>query len=97
MAVFLEITYKTENNIDIGVKLSTASNPNSIHQIGGIYASDGEWKTIYFDLSNVIHSYNYYGSSVTVANIVLTGNGNPSLSDTHFQIDNIKVIYQPAA
>ena len=95
--MFLEITYKTENNIDIGVKLSTASNPNSIHQIGGIYASDGEWKTIYFDLSNVIHSYNYYGASVTVANIVLTGNGNPALTDTHFQIDNIKVIYQPAA
>lgn len=95
--VYLEVTYKTENNIDVGLKISTGSSPNAVHQIGGIYPSNGEWKTIYFDISGILYSYNYTGASVTTANIVLSGNSNPKLPSTHFEIDNIKVIYQPAS
>ena len=62
-----------------------------------VITTNGEWKTIYFDISSIIYSYNYTGASVTTANIVLSGNNNPSLSSTHFEIDNIKVIYQPAS
>ena len=95
--VYLEITYKIENNIDVGLKISTGSSPNAVHQIGGIYPSNGEWKTIYFDISSIIFAYNYTGASVTTANIVLSGNSKPNLPSTHFEIDNIKVIYQPAS
>ena len=95
--VYLEITYKIENNIDVGLKISTGASPNAVHQIGGIYSSNGEWKTIYFDISNILYSYNYTGASVTTANIVLSGNSNPDLSSTHFEIDNVRVIYQPAS
>lgn len=95
--IYLEVTYKTDNNIDVGLKISTGSSPNAVHQIGGIYPSNGEWKTIYFDISNIIFSYNYTGASVTTANIVLSGNSKPNLPSTHFEIDNIKVIYQPAS
>lgn len=95
--IYLEVTYKTDNNIDVGLKISTGSSPNAVHQIGGIYPSNGEWKTIYFDISSIIFSYNYTGASVTTANIVLSGNSKPNLPSTHFEIDNIKVIYQPAS
>lgn len=95
--VYLEVTYKTEGDIDIGMKLSTASSPNSVHQLGGIYASNGKWKTIYFDLSSIIHGYNYTGASITNANIIFSGNGVAGSNETHFQIDNVKVIYHPAA
>lgn len=95
--VYLEITYKTESNIDIGLKMSTGQYPNTVHQIGGIYESGGEWKTIYFDLSSVLMGYHYTGGSSTSANIVLTGSGKNVSAPTHFYIDNIKIVYQPSA
>ncbi len=95
--VYLEITYKTENNLDVGLKISTGNYSNTIHQLGGIYASKGEWKTIYFDLSPVIMGYHNMSGSATSANIVLTGAGNADGTPTHFYIDNIKIIYQPSA
>lgn len=96
-AVYLEITYKTESNIDIGLKMSTGQYPNTIHQLGGIYESGGEWKTIYFDLTSVLTGYHYTGGISTSANIVLTGAGKNTSSPTHFYIDNIKIVYQPTA
>lgn len=94
--VYLEITYKTESNMEVGLKMSTDNTPNSIHQLGGIYPTNGEWKTIYFNLGSVLLGYHLTGSSWTEANIVLTGIGAKG-KDTHFYIDNIKVIYEPSA
>lgn len=94
--VYLEVTYKTQSNMEVGLQLSTGSNPYTIHQLGGMYATNGEWKTIYFDLSSVIMGYHAGSGYWTNANIVLTGVGE-SNKDTEFYIDNIKVIYAPAA
>ncbi len=94
--VFLEVTYKTENSMGVGMKLSTAHFPNTVYQLGGMYATDGEWKTIYFDLSKVISGYHNASGNVTIGNLVLTGIGEKG-KNTNFYIDNIKVIYEPSA
>lgn len=94
--VYMEVTYKTENNMDVGLKISTGTHSNTIHQLGGIYPTNGEWKTIYFDLSSVLMGYHASPGTWTIANLVLTGIGEEN-KDTHFYIDNIKVIYQPSA
>lgn len=93
--VYLELTYKIENSMEIGLTVSTATYPNTVHQLGGIYATD-EWKTIYFDLSNVIQSYNATSSTITAIKLILTGLGD-SGKNTHFYIDNMKVIYERSA
>lgn len=93
--VYLEITYKAESNIDIGLRLSTGTYSNAVHQVGGVKATNGEWKTVYFDLSSVLMGYHNASGSVTNANLLLSGVGNAG--DTHFYIDNIKIIYQPSA
>jgi len=99
--VYLEITYKIENNMEIGATLSTAQNPNTVHQLGGLYSSvdrnTGEltWKTTYFDVGNIF-DYHYTGSSNTNVSLVLTGIGNDD-EKTRFYIDNIKIICLPRA
>ena len=93
--VLLEVTYKIDSNVEVGLKLSTGQNPNTVHSLGGMYATNGEWKTIYFDLAKVISSYHYTGSSLTTASIVLSGIGEKN-KNTNFYIDNIKIIYEPS-
>jgi len=93
--VYLEITYKAESNIDIGLKLSTATYNYMVHQVGGVNATNGEWKTVYFDLTSVLMGYHNASGSATNANLILSGVGNEG--DTHYYIDNIKIIYQPSA
>lgn len=96
--VFLEVNYKTEGDIEIGMQLSTAHNPNTVYPLGGIFASNGEWKTIYFELTNIIHNYNNYsGAAATVGTLFFSGIGNAGGAPTHFYIDNVKVIYQPGS
>lgn len=93
--VMLEVTYKIDANMEVGLKLSTGQYSNTVHSLGGMYATDGEWKTIYFDLAKVISSYHYTGTAWTTASIVLTGIGEKS-KNTNFYIDNIKIIYEPS-
>lgn len=96
--VFLEVNYMTEGDLEIGMQLSTAQYPNTVYPLGGIYASNGEWKTIYFELTNIIHSYNNYtGAAATVGTLFFSGIGNAGGAPTHFYIDNVKVIYQPGS
>lgn len=92
--VYLEMTYKAESNMEIGLKISTADYSNYIHEVGGVYASDGEWKTVCFRLNGIINDNHNTNNSVTQGTLVLTGIGNEG-GDTHFYIDNIKIIYSP--
>ena len=93
--VMLEVTYKIDANMEVGLKLSTGQYSNTVHSLGGMYATDGEWKTIYFDLAKVISSYHYTGTAWTTASIVLTGIGEKN-KNINFYIDNIKIIYEPS-
>lgn len=94
--VYLEITYKTESTMNIGMAISTATYSNTVHQLGGVYGTNGEWKTVCFRLGGVINDYHNASGIVTQGTIFLTGNGNAG-QDTHFYIDNIKIIYSPKA
>lgn len=93
--VMLEVTYKIDSNVEVGLKLSTGQYPTTVHSLGGMYATDGEWKTIYFDLAKVISSYHYTGTAWTTASIFLSGIGEKN-KNTNFYIDNIKIIYEPS-
>ena len=93
--VYLEVTYKIDSDVDLGVKISTGQHPNTVHPLGGMYATNGEWRTIYFDLAKIISGYHYTGTSTTNANIVLSGIGDKNKT-TNFYIDNIKIIYEPS-
>lgn len=95
-SIYMEVTYKTEGNMEVGMKLSTGTYSNTVHQLGGIYPSNGEWKTIYFDLTSVIHGYHATGTDYTSVNLILTGVGDKG-KNTHYYIDNIKVVYIPTA
>ena len=90
--VVLEIRYKTEGKMDISAKMSGAYYPYKWYSVGGINASPNEWKTIHFDLTNTINSN--YGSSgnSTDFTLMLTGVGKEG-QDTHFYIDDVKVVY----
>ena len=90
--VVLEIRYKTEGKMDISAKMSGAYYPYRWYSVGGINASPDEWKTIHFDLTNTINSN--YGSSgnSTDFTLMLTGVGKEG-QDTHFYIDDVKVVY----
>lgn len=90
---YLEMTYKTDCKMEIGLKLSTGVVKNQVHQVGGVFPTNGEWKTIYFDLSNVLLGYHKTGSATTVATIVLTGVGDEGKT-SNVCIDNIKVVYE---
>lgn len=90
--VLLEITYKTDVNVDLAVKMSSAYNPHMAYSIGGFKASPDEWKTIHFDLSNTINTYHSGSGNATEVNLILSAagdNGNVSCVD----IDDIKVVY----
>lgn len=90
--VVLEIRYKTEGKMDISAKMSSAYYPHRWYSIGGINASPNEWKTIHFDLTNTINSnYGSTGNS-TEFTLMLAGVGKEG-QDTHFYIDDVKVVY----
>lgn len=91
----LEIRYRTESNIDVGFKMSSATNPHHVFAVGGFYASPDEWKTIHFDLTQTIRD-NHNAGSVTDLTLVLSGVGDKG-TDTRFYIDDIKVIYIKAS
>lgn len=88
----LEIRYKTEVDVQVAAKMSTAYNPYIAYPVGGFYASPDEWKTIHFDLSNVINSYHSSAGSVTEMTLVLSGVGTEN-QEKRVEIDDIKVVY----
>lgn len=92
---YLEITYNIESNMDVALQLSTAQHPNSVFPLGGMYATNGEWKTIYFEIASTIQDEHYTSSSATNATIVLSGIGDAN-KNTHYYIDNIKIVYEPS-
>jgi hypothetical protein len=90
--VILEITYKTDCDVDVAMKMSTASNPHMAYSLGGFYASPNEWKTIHFDMSTMIQNYYASSGSVTDATLVLSGAGEKG-KVSNVYIDDIKVLY----
>lgn len=92
--VLLEIRYKTENYVDVNMRMSTAYNPYNDYAVGGFYASPDEWKTIHFDLSSVINTYHSGSGSVSNITLVLSGGGEKG-RETRFEIDDVKVLYIP--
>lgn len=90
--VVLEIRYKTDCDIDVALKMSTAYNPYMAYSVGGFYASPNEWKTIHFDLSNTINNYHSTAGSASEATLILTGAGKHG-TVSRVDIDDIKVVY----
>jgi len=78
--------------MDISAKMSNAYYPHRWYSIGGINASPNEWKTIHFDLTNTINSNHGTGGNTTELTLMLAGVGKEG-KDTHFYIDDIKVVY----
>ena len=90
--ILLEITYKTDCDVDIAMKMSTAANPHIAYSVGGFYASPNEWKTIHFDLANTIHTYHAGSLTATDVTLVLSGAGEDG-KVSRVDIDDIKIVY----
>lgn len=90
--VLLEISYKTDCDIDVALKMSSAASPHTAYSVGGFYASPNEWKTIHFDLSQTIQNYYASSGTATEATLVLSGAGEKG-KVSHVYIDDIKVIW----
>lgn len=88
----LEIRYKTEGNVDVNMRMSSATNSHIEYPVGGFYASPDKWKTIHFELTNIINNNHSTGGISTNLTLVLSGGGEAG-KETHFAIDDIKVIY----
>ena len=88
----LEVRYKTEVDVQVAAKMSTAYNPYIAYPVGGFYASPDEWKTIHFDLTNVINSYHSTSSNYTEMTLVFSGVGEQD-QEKRVEIDDIKVVY----
>ena len=90
--VLLEVRYKSDCNVDVSLKMSTAFNPNTAYSVGGFFKSPDEWKTIHFDLSSTINAYHSSAGNSTEMTLVLMGAGKAGQVN-HVYIDDIKVIY----
>lgn len=90
--VLLEVRYKSDCNVDVALKLSTATSPNNAYAVGGFFKSPNEWKTIHFDLTPTINGYHNASGYITEATLVLTGAGDKG-KESHVRIDDIKVVY----
>ena len=90
--VLLEVRYKTDVNVQVAVKMSTAYNPYTAYPIGGFYASPNEWKTIHFDLTNTINSYHGTAGNRTQMTVILSGVGDEG-KESLVDIDDIKVVW----
>jgi hypothetical protein len=88
----LEIRYKTEVDIQVAAKMATAYYPNNAYAVGGIYKSPDEWKTIHFDLTNIINGNHSTTGNVTAMTLVLSGVANPG-EVKRVDIDDVKVVY----
>ena len=90
--VMLEVRYKTEGDIDVNMRMSTAYNPYNDYAIGGFYASPDEWKTIHFDLTNTINAYHSASGNSTYSTLLFSGGGEKG-KETRFEIDDVKVLW----
>jgi len=90
--VMLEVRYKTEVNVSVAVKMSTAYNPYYAHPIAGLYASPDKWKTIHLDLTNTINLNHNGTGGATQLNLILSGVGDEG-KVSRVDIDDIKVIF----
>ena len=88
----LEIRYRSEVNVNVAVKMSTAYNPYNAYPIAGFYASPDEWKTIHFDLTNTINSYHNGSGNATEMQVILSGAADEG-TVRRVDIDDIKVIF----
>jgi hypothetical protein len=87
--VYLEMNYKTENTIGVGVVpigLSTFFNPDTVLQI----KPSASWNKIYVDLTSVVGVYpNAIGFK-----IFFGGYLDPGVINPHIYFDNLKLIHQ---
>lgn len=90
--VMLEVRYRSDCNVDVSMKMSTAYNPYKAYPVGGFFKSPDEWKTIHFDLTPTINGYHSGSGSVTEVTLVLSGAGEDG-QESRVDIDDIKVIY----
>jgi len=90
--VVLEVRYKTEGDVDVNMRMSTAYNPYNDYAVGGFYASPNEWKTIHFDLTNTINSYHNASGNITEITLMFSGGGDKG-RETRFEIDDVKVLW----
>lgn len=88
----LEITYKTDCSVDVSMRMSTATNPRMAYSVGGFYASPDEWKTIHFELTNILNGNHNTSGNKTKVNLILSGVGDEG-KVSHVAIDDIKVVY----
>lgn len=89
--VVLEITYKTDCNVDVALKMSSSYNPHMAYSIGGFKPSK-VWKTIHFDMTSTINNYYSGSGNATGVNVILSGVGDEG-KVSHVDIDDIKVVY----
>lgn len=94
--VVLEIRYKTDCDVDVAMKMSSAYNPHMAYSVGGFFASPNEWKTIHFDLASTINNYHSSSGNKTYVTLILSGAGEKG-KESHVYIDDIKVLYIRAA
>jgi hypothetical protein len=90
--VWLEVRYKTEVDVNVAMKMSTAYNPTNAYTIGGFYASPDIWKTIHFDLTNTINSYHSGSGNTTQVTLILSGVGKKG-EEKRVDIDDVKVLF----
>ena len=88
----LEVRYKTDCDVDVAMKMSSAYNPHMAYSVGGFFASPNEWKTIHFDLSSTINNYHSSSGNKTYVTLILSGAGEKG-KESHVYIDDIKVVY----
>lgn len=87
--VYLEMNYKSENTVGVGVVpigLNTFFNPDTVLQI----KPSASWNKIYVDLTSVVGVYpNAIGFK-----IFLGGYLDPGVTNPHMYFDNFKLIHQ---
>ncbi len=88
--VIWEMTYACDADIRTSVK-AMASDGTIVHvPLGTIVNSNGEWRQIHTNLTNVVNYYNV--SNISAFRLMIEGAANPDKETSNFYIDDIKVI-----
>ncbi len=90
--IYLELNYKAEQDFEVGIMgvPSSGGAVTDIRQIGGVNASNGEWKKIYLFLTHAVSTYPLYNNYYVYFYI----RKNPELNNPKIYLDNIKLISQ---
>lgn len=87
-SVYLEMDYKTNNIFQIGLVAHYGPSDTETLYKGGVRATDGVWKKIYFNLTQEV-----FGANAPEYSVIIRALKNADVAQPEIYVDNIKILH----